>query len=210
MAGTPENRQTKYVIDFGKIFETGDRGKKMAELMGTHIRAMNYRYDFLVGQHLVRENPESFHEEYGLVPEVAEFLKLPWAMLYENENRENPATLSGDVSGGTGLIVDGAVRTGETILRTANHLRSLGVRVEDAVVLMVRPSGKKLAALKSRLSEDGIGLFYLTTTEGIIKKFYAEGYLSEVEFEEAMQDEDFSERLSSRSWWNFLRRGQAS
>ncbi len=187
-------RETKYVIDFGKIFETEGADQQMAALMANYISAANLRPNVIVKPHLVRENPTSHQEEYALVGNLGEILNKPTATFYEYDDGK-PETLVGTQphSGQYVVIVDGAVRTGGTILRTVAHLRRLdsGIIVRDAVVYMVRPEGKKLDALLQRLSNEGIRLHALISSSDLIKRLFRSGYLSEAQLQEAMSDEDF-------------------
>jgi|GEM_PF-6464031 len=187
-------RETAYVIDFGKIFQPEAHGQQMGALMANYILAANLRPDMIVKPYLVRKNPVNHQEEYHLAKILSERLEKPSATFYEYEDGE-PETLIGPQphSGQHVVIVDGAVRTGGTILRTAAHLRRLdsSIVVCDAVVYMVRPQGKKLDALVQRLSNEGVRLHSLISSSDLLKRLLVNGYLSEAQYQKAMTDEDF-------------------
>jgi hypothetical protein len=187
-------RETKYVIDFGKIFENESDSQQVAGLMANYISAMNLRPDILVHPHFVRLDPLSRQKEYPLVENLGKILEKPTAKFYEYDN-ETPSALVGaqPMPGQRIIIVDGGVRTGSTILRTAQHLRRLNseIRIQDAVVYMARPEGRKLELLRRRLTNEGVQLHALISARDLLNRLFSSGYLSEAKLQEALTDEDF-------------------
>jgi len=188
-------RETRYAIDFGKIFQNENGGQQLAALMADYIFATNLRPDVLVQPHLVRENAESHQEEYHLAESLSKRLNKPAVRFYEYDDGK-PEVLEGTqpYSGQRVVIIDGAVRTGETILRTAAHLRKLdnSIVIRDAVVYMLRPEGKKLEALVQRLSNEGIRLHSLISASDLLELLFHDGYITAAQFQEMMIDEDFN------------------
>jgi orotate phosphoribosyltransferase len=126
------------------------------------------------------------------VETVAQILDLPYGKLYEHEDAAGEFLIRRETPRGKVLIVDGAVRTGRTIQRVASYLSGQGLKVDDAVVVMVRPEGEKLKALKARLSDTGVSLHGIITARELINHLHKLGELTAEKVNEIMMDEDFN------------------
>lgn len=190
-------RETKYVVDFGNIFNPVDSGQQMAFLLANYIVAANLKPELIVQPHRVREKPTDHQREFRLATTVGQSLERQAATVYEFEDGRSPI-LTGVLPkpGQRTVIVDGAVRTGDTILRTAAHLRKVekNIDIKDAVVYILRPEGKKRQILEQKLAAEGIQLHALISARELLGNLLAHGYLSSVAFQEALSDEDFSDQ----------------
>lgn len=186
-------RVSEYISSYGRLSENSEDLMSCAMSAAMFIKAHAIRPDFILGHHIIRLQEEIYDYEniVGLARITAQLLNKPYGMIYEDEGVD--PVLRRDKPEGKVLIVDGAARTGDTIIRTADFLRKVdpALEVNDALVLMVRYDGKKLENLRNRLMKENICLHYLSTSKEIIIKAHQMGRIPDERFEMAMRDEDF-------------------
>lgn len=186
-------RETLYKIDFAKMFT--EKPGVVTGLMVSYIASLNLDVNAIVQPHNVRTNPEPHHQEYPLAAMISNVTKVPAGMVYEYEDGRPQQLVDIELNQTqTVLLVDGAIRTGNTILRTADFLRKRNpnITITNAVVYMLRPEGEKERDLFQRLADQDISLHWILTARELLHGLYAEDYITDTTLLSLLADEDFN------------------
>jgi len=193
-------RKAEYAVYLSLVFRN-QGGMILSKLAADYISASNLRADCIIGHHKVPATPKNHHEDYGLVPTIAQLLGKPYAVFHEKEDGVEIEPSPNVVLSGRALLLDDVTTGGGTLVDTAKWAREKfsSVMISDALVFLLRPSGNRRKRVIKRLQENKIELHYLITSEELLGQLFSEKFIDLRTLEQAKTDLDFSDEEPIRS-----------
>ncbi|CAB3408505.1 unnamed protein product [Caenorhabditis bovis] len=160
-------QMTPIYIDLRRIMSAPRILRMAAQCMCDTIRSQNLKFDYVVGVP---------YAALPLATLVADILDIPMLMKRKEAKSYGTKQLIEGVyqAGGTVLLVEDVVTSGESIRETAEAIRKEGLNVNDAIAVLDRQQGAT-----NNLAADKINFLSFLTMENILDGLIRKGDITE-------------------------------